>query len=96
MVRRLGDRILPESLAGRRRQVQERLRELRRPVRRFREDKIPGPDLVGSLESQALDLRDKVVSRDTVVDRIRKRRASNGNNSGSSNGGSGQKTEELT
>ena len=86
MAKMLGDNVLPDSVVSRRRQVRERVRDLRRPLRRFRESNVPGPDVVGSAEDKFTDLRNQVVSRDSVVERIRARRSSSSGNDSDSGG----------
>lgn len=101
MARLLGDSVLPERVQSRRRSLRNRLTELRDPVRRFREQNVPGPDVVGRLESNVSDLRDRFVSRTTVLERIRQRRqdgegeqqGQNGNAQGS---GSSSGSERMT
>jgi len=92
MTKLIGDNMLPDSVVSRRRQVRERIRDLRQPVRRFRESNVPGPDVVESAENELTSLRNRIISRDTVVDRIRARRASSSGTGSSSddtsNGGS--------
>lgn len=83
MARMLGDRVLPESVQARRRDLRTRLEGVRQPVRSFREQNIPGPDLVGMTEDTLSSLRDRFVSRDAVVERIREVRSDT--NSGNSN-----------
>lgn len=81
----LGDRLLPESLMERRQNLRSNLRsrvqEIRRPIRQRREQLSP-VDIVGMVESNARDLRDRIVSRTDVLARIRDRRQSNQNNTG--------------
>lgn len=99
----LGDNVLPESVQSRRRQLRERVMGIREPARNFRENRVPGPDIVGTAESTLTDLRDRVVTREGVLSRIRERRSSSsgssssgsssGNSSnGSSNGGSNNRS----
>lgn len=79
--------MLPDSVVSRRSQFRERLMELRQPVRQFRERNVPGPDIVGSAEDRITDLRNRIMSRDSVISRIRARRgggSSDGSGSGSS------------
>lgn len=89
MVRMLGDRVLPESVQARRRQVRQRVNSLREPVRSFREEKIPGPDVVGKTERQLSSLRDRFVSRDAVVERVRQIRSDSSSDGSGSGSGSG-------
>lgn len=81
MPEKIGDNILPDSVAAKRSQLRERMRSFRKPVRRFREQNIPGPDVVGMTERQFRDLRDKIVSREGVVSRIKERRSSSSKSS---------------
>lgn len=71
MARMLGDNVLPESLQSRRRSIRNRLKNLREPIRRRRSEAVPGPDVIGSLESRVSGLRDKVVDRDSALENIR-------------------------
>lgn len=92
MAQLLGDRLLPETVVSRRRQFRERVRDVRRPLRQFRERNVPGPDIVGTAEDRLTDLRNRVISRDSVLSRIRSRRSGGSDGSsgdGSSGGGSG-------
>lgn len=85
MAEMLGNRVLPESVVTRRRRVRERINNLRRPVKEFRQENVPGPDVIGKVESTTLDVRDKFVTRDSVLQMIRDRRnggSSNENNAG--------------
>lgn len=91
MVRMLGENILPESVNSQRRRLRRRVRELRDPLRQRREQLVPGPDIVGSLENRFSDLRNRVVERDSVLSNITARRSGGDGDSGdgsSSNGGS--------
>lgn len=83
MARMLGERIFPESVTKRRRSFRNRVRDLREPVRRFREQNVPGPDMVGKLESSFVDLRDRFVERDSVLSGISARRRGTGGSDGS-------------
>ena len=89
MARMLGEKFLPESVQERRRQVRERAMSLREPVRNFREQNVPGPDILGRVESRVTSLRDRAVSRDSVLERIRMRRSGDGGSGDSGNSGSG-------
>lgn len=71
MPRFLGDRFLPESVVVRRRSVRRRVRNLRNPIRSFRESNIPGPDVVGSVENTVLGARNRIVTRDALVNSLR-------------------------
>jgi len=81
----LGNRFLPESVVSVRRRFRERVNQARRPVREFREENVPGPDVIGRIENQAADLRSQVVQRESVIEKIRNRRGG----SGSGGGGTG-------
>lgn len=76
--RLIGDRVLPESVTSRRRQLRSRLRELRDPIRTRREDLVPGPDIIGMVESNLMNLRDRFTSRDGLLSRIRAQRDGQG------------------
>lgn len=96
----LGDRFLPDTVVERRSQLRERVMDLRQPVREAREQYVPGPDLIGSAESTLTDLRNRVVSRQSVLSRIKSRRSSSGGTSSSNGSGdsSGKKvnTSQMT
>lgn len=79
MARMLGDRVLPEAVQSQRRKLRSRLQSVREPVRSFREQNIPGPDVVGTVENQVTDLRSKVVSRDSVIGRVKEMRSDDSN-----------------
>lgn len=91
MARMLGDRFLPESVQGTRRRVRNRLQDLRQPIRRRREDLVPGPDLVGQAESRFRDFRDRFVSRDGLLARMRSQQQD-----GETQQGNGQQNETST
>lgn len=103
MARMLGERLFPESVTQRRRQLRNRVQDLREPVRRFREQNVPGPDLVGRAESSVMSLRDRFVDRDSVLSGIMTRRGGSsggggsggGGSSGTSNSGTGSQTQEM-
>lgn len=76
MVRLLGDKVLPEAVQSRRRSVRMRLEDLREPVRQRRERHVPGPDLIGNLESSISSVRQSFVARETLISRIQSRRNS--------------------
>lgn len=76
--RLIGDRVLPESVTSRRRQFRSRLQELREPIRSRREDLVPGPDIIGRLESSVVNLRDRFTSREGLLSRIRAQRGQDG------------------
>lgn len=91
MPRMLGDRHLPEAVQDRRRKLRMKVRDLRAPIRSKRSELVPGPDIVGKVEQKVGGLRDSFVSRDSVLSRIKERRAdgSSGSGSSSSSGSSG-------
>lgn len=89
MARLLGDRLLPDSVVERRGQFRERVMDMRQPLRQFRERNVPGPDLIGTAEDRFTDLRDRVVSRNSVLSRIQARRESAGSGGDSNSGDSG-------
>lgn len=91
MARLLGDRLLPDTVVERRGQFRARVRDLRQPLRQFRERNVPGPDLIGSAENNLTDLRNRVVSRNSVLSRIQARRGSSDDGDNSGNGDSGSK-----
>jgi len=62
MARLLGEDALPEQVNSARRTVRRRASSLREPIRSTREDLVPGPDVIGSLESRAMGLRSKLTS----------------------------------
>lgn len=66
--------VLPERVNQRRRQVRQRLQSLREPIRSRREQLVPGPDVVGSVEQRFADLRGQVTQRNNILERIRQRR----------------------
>lgn len=84
----LGENLLPESVNRRRRQVRARVRDLRDPIRERRADLVPGPDVIGRAEESVLSLRDRVVNRDGLIERIRERRNGNSGGGGSDTSGS--------
>lgn len=75
MARMLGERLLPESVNSRRRQLRERVRDVREPVRSKRMDLVPGPNLLGKAETTLSDLRDSVVERESILSKIKARRS---------------------
>lgn len=77
MARLVGDRYLPESFVSRRRSMRQKIRELRNPVRSFRESNVPGPDVVGKVEDTLMGARDSFVRRDALVSRLRDMASSN-------------------
>lgn len=91
MPRMLGEGFLPESVQAQRNKLRNRLQDLREPIRSRRESLVPGPNAIGKVESTFMDLRDRVVSRTTVLERIRARRASEGEEEEETSQGSGSK-----
>lgn len=87
MPRLLGENVLPDSVQQRRESVRERLQDVREPIRRRRAQTVPGPNIIGQIESQVTSLRNNVISRDGVMSRIRDVR-------GSDSGTSEEQTEE--
>lgn len=83
----LGENFLPESVMQRRRQVRDQLQSFRQPIKSAREN-IPGPDVIGQVENSAKSLRDKFVSRQSVLSRIKNMRSQAGSSGGSSGGSS--------
>lgn len=99
MARMLGERVLPETVQSRRRQLRNRVTDLREPIRNRREDLVPGPDLVSKMESQLTDFRNSFVDRDSVMSRIKEAAPvgdSSGGSSDSGNGGSGSNGSSST
>lgn len=90
MARMLGERVMPESVTAKRRQLRSRIQDLREPVRSKREDLVPGPNVIGKLESQVNQLRTSVVERDSVLSRIRNRGDGSSSGSGSNTSSSGE------
>lgn len=74
MARLFGDKVLPEAVQSRRRSLRMKLEDMREPVRQRREQYVPGPDIIGNLESSFSSARQNFVSRDTLLTRIRARR----------------------
>jgi hypothetical protein len=93
----LGERLLPDSVNTKRRQVRSRLEEVRRPLKNKRKSLSP-VDVIGMTENNLADIRDRFVQRNSVVDRIRERRSdsSGGSDSGSDDGNSGNGQEPST
>lgn len=85
----IGEGFIPESIQSRRRSLRNRLRNMRQPIMEFRQQNIPGPDVVGTVENNLMDLRDRFVNREKILSRIR----SQTNNKESEEGGS--KTKDL-
>ena len=85
----LGNNFLPESVTSARRRFREQVMQIRRPVRRFRENNVPGPDIVGTVEDELTSLRDNFVRRESVLSQINRRSMIGASGSSpSSNGGS--------
>lgn len=97
----IGDNLLPEAAVSQRRSMRQRLRSLRDPIRSFRQNNIPGPDVVGQLEDRIIQARDQFVTRDMVLSRLQDLRSNggmmsnggSGNGSGNSGGSSGSSSE---
>lgn len=88
MPRMLGDKILPEGVQGKRRQLRSRIEDLRDPIRQKRRQFVPGPNIVGKAESKLSQLRDKFVTREGALSRIKELRSEDtgsSDNTGSSN-----------
>lgn len=75
MPRLLGERLLPDTVQQQRRRVRERLMDMREPVRQRRVDLVPGPDVIGQAERKFRNTRDKFVSRDSIISRIKEMRS---------------------
>lgn len=71
MAQMLGDRLLPEAVQVQRRKVRNKITDLREPIRERRQDLVPGPDVIGSIEENVSDLRSRFVSRDTLLKRVK-------------------------
>lgn len=71
MARMLGENFLPESVQSARRRVRNRVQDVRQPIRQRREDLVPGPDVIGMTEQRLSGLRDRFVSRDGLLSRVR-------------------------
>lgn len=54
--------------------------DMREPVRQRRVDLVPGPDLLGQAERKLRNTRDKFVSRDSVISRIKEMRSEDSGN----------------
>jgi len=81
----LGENFLPESVQSRRRQFREKVNNLRQPIKNFRENTVPGPNVVGKAESQLQGLKNQFFSREGVLSRIKSFRSQqSGSGSGSS------------
>lgn len=78
MARMLGERVLPEQVNNARRRVRARVSDIREPIRQRRQQLVPGPDLIGRTESMFRDLRDRFVSREGLLSRIRSQQEGGG------------------
>lgn len=67
----LGERVLPDSVNSTRRRVRSRVRDLRQPIRSRRQNLVPGPDIIGRAENTVMDLRDRFISRDSVLGKMK-------------------------
>lgn len=67
----LGERMLPEAVNQRRRSLRNTLQDFREPIRTRREQLVPGPDVVGLTEERVTNLRQRVMTREGVLSRIR-------------------------
>lgn len=97
MAEMLGNNVLPESVVSARRRFRRKLADVREPVRNFRENTVPGPDIVGNVEDQVTSLRDQFVRRNSMLSMIQERAPDIGGNSGgssSSQGNNGSKEAE--
>lgn len=92
----LGEGILPQSVNDTRRRVRSRLRSVREPVRSTRQDLVPGPDLIGRAESSAAQLRDRVVNRDGLLQRVRSQQQDMMNNQSDSSGSTNESNTPTT
>lgn len=77
----LGERILPNSVNQRRRQLRSRINNLRQPIRSRRENLSPF-NVVGAVENTVSDVTDRIVARTAVLERITDRRSSETQNQG--------------
>lgn len=84
----LGDKLLPESVQTRRRDLRSRVNELRQPLRQRRQNLVPGPDVVGEAENRLGNIRNRVVDRQTVLERIQSMRQNNSDSGSSDESGS--------
>lgn len=64
--------------------------DMREPIRQQREDLIPGPNLIGTAERRARNLRDRFVARDSVLSRIAEMRQNNDNDEENDNNNSNE------
>lgn len=79
MPRMLGDRVLPTSVQQKRQQLRNRVSSLREPIKDFREQNVPGPDVVNKAETSVSSLRDRFVSREMVLSRLKDMKSSGSN-----------------
>lgn len=93
MARLIGDNRLPSSVQRKRRRMREKVNDLREPIREKRESYVPGPDVIGSVESRASSLRDKFVTSDSLVSRIRDRSPIGGDGDSGDDGDNGSEEE---
>lgn len=84
MARLLGDKVMPEAVQSRRRTLRSKLRNARRPIKQTRQDLVPGPDILGRLENSVMNVRDRFITRDSVVGRIKERQGDATGGQGSS------------
>lgn len=102
MARMLGEKMLPEAVQSRRRMIRERLMDARDPIRRRRQNMVPGPDIIGTAERNIADLRNKVVEREGILSRVKGDRNSSSSSSSSSSvsstsgSSSSSSTDQLT
>lgn len=87
MVTMLGDRVLPSSVQRRRQNLRSRVLNVREPIRQLRKETVPGPDVIGTVEGSATDLRDRFVDGGSPLDAIKDLR-SDDSSSGSGQSGS--------
>lgn len=80
----LGESVLPETVNDARRRVRNRVSSMRQPLRRSRQDLVPGPDLIGRAESSFTDLRNRFVNREGLIERVRSQSGMMDNDSASS------------
>ena len=95
----LGESILPETVNDARRRVRNRVSSVRQPLRRSRQDLVPGPDIIGRAESNFNDLRNRVVNRDGLIERVREQSDmmdSSSSSNGDANNGSTSETNTPT
>lgn len=89
---------MPSSVQRQRRRIREKVVDLREPIRQRRENLVPGPNIIGTVEDKLTDVRDSFVTRDSVVSRIKDRmgdeETSGDNGSGGSSTSSSEETDE--